>query len=126
MHMVSELPIERLPTHRIAAAFDCLARLPSEARLDTETFGRVAHLSRCRDHEVIPLVLRLRAAAFLFGDPRWLPWSAHFKSCGPAGRAALDSVILQLIAALPLDDRFRFDADHFFAALGRCAKSATT
>ena len=101
----------------IASALDCLAVIPTNSRLDAALMTAVAREIGCCEAATPTLIIRMRAAAIVFCDPRWSAWSTYFKSCGPDARIAIDAVIVTAIAELPLTAAFRFDPDRFFSAL---------
>ena len=101
----------------IAAALDRLARIPPTTRLHPEFLVTMARSIGCDDREMPALLVRIRAAAFVLADPRWLPWSAYFRTCETQARCVFDAGLLSLIAELPLNAELRFETGRFFDAL---------
>jgi hypothetical protein len=106
-----------IPACLIASTFDCLALVPAGMRLRLALAVAVAHAIGCSADEMPALIVRIRAAAIVLADPRWLPWAAHFKACDQNQHRAFDVAILHIIATLPLTSALRFAADDFFAAV---------
>lgn len=107
----------------IAAAFDRLAWVPAGSTLHRRLLITMARSVGCTDTEMPALLVRIRAAAIVFADPRWLPWAAHFKACDGDARRNFDAGLLTVIAELPLNSALRFDADRFFGALLAVARA---
>jgi len=106
-----------VPATRIAAAFDRLARIPAGSTLHPGLLITMASSNGCHDRELLALLVRLRAAAIVFADQRWLPWVHVFKVCDADAHRAFDAALFAVIAELPLTAALRFDPDRFFRAL---------
>jgi hypothetical protein len=106
-----------VPVELIAAAFDRLARIPAGSPLQRGLLITMAQSICCHDREVSALLVRIRAAAIVFADPRWSPWAQVFKSCDADARRAFDAGLLSVIAELQLDSALRFEPDLFFRVL---------
>jgi len=106
-----------LPTALVAAAFDQLAHIPPGRSLCPALLIAIARRIGCDDRTMPMLLLRMRAAAIAFCDPRWPAWVQVFKTSEDHQRRAFDAALLSVIAGLPLTDALRFDPDGFFDAL---------
>ena len=101
----------------IGAALDCLAQLPDGHRLDPSLLVSVARAIGCSSSETPALLTRIRAVAIVMNDPRWPAWPVAMKTADVEERQAHGAALLQIIAALPLMQDLRFNADDFFDAL---------
>ena len=101
----------------VASALDCLSLVPRDRRLEPALLVAITRTVSATDSEAAALLVRIRAAATVLCDPRWPPWSNYFKACTPDAHATFDSVVLDLVATLPLDSSLRFSADLFFQTL---------
>lgn len=108
----------------IAAAFDRLAWVPAGSPLHPHLLITMARGTGCDDREIASLLVRIRATALVFNDPRWLPWVVVFRSCDADVRRSFDDGLLAVIAGLPLNAALRFDANRFFGALLAMARPA--
>jgi hypothetical protein len=117
MQLASISSIKSVPPALIGAALDCLAQLPDGHRLCPTLLRAVAHVIGCDRADTPALLARIRAAAMVMNDPRWPPWSEHFKTCTAEQRQAFETALLQIIAELPLLPDLTFHADAFFDAL---------
>jgi hypothetical protein len=111
---LSAVPIQPA---QVAGLLDCLKRVPVGMRLDSEVLFGLARGIGCSDHETPALVVRIRATAMVFNDPRWLPWSAYFRACPNETHKTFDAVVLKIVAELPLTSALTFNANLFFQAL---------
>ena len=102
---------------QVAELLDCLKHVPVEFRLKPDLLFQLARGIGCSDSETPALVVRIRATAIVFNDPRWLPWSAYFRACPPDAHKAFDAVVLKIVAELPLTQALTFNANLFFRAL---------
>ena len=109
--------IAPLQSALIGAALDCLAQLPDGHRLGPSLLVSVARAIGCSNTETPALPTRIRAAAIVMKDQRWPAWPIAMKWAGVEERQAFDAAMLQIIAALPLMQDLRFNADDFFDAL---------
>ena len=121
----TELVISPVPPALLAATFDTLARIPLEQQLDSDHLIAISRRIGCSDAEALALLARIRAAAIVLRDPRWLPWSAYFRTCGRDEHCLFDAAILHIVATLPLTCcAHRFHSDDFFdAVLARTSPS---
>ena len=101
----------------VASAFDCLALFHPTQRLRPRLLIAVVCTVGGTEHDARALLVRIRAAAVMLRDPRWLPWSAYFKACSADAHAAFDAIVLDLVATLPLDASLLFSPNDFFDAL---------
>jgi len=106
-----------LPTALIAAVFDQLAHIPPGHSLCPALLIAIARRIGCDDRTTPMLLVRMRAAAIAFCDPRWSIWVQIFKTSDDHQRRAFDAALLSVIAGLPLTDALRFDPDCFFDTL---------
>ena len=113
----TELAITPVPLALLAATFDSLARIPLEQRLDSNHLIAISRRIGCSDTEALALLARIRAAAIVLRDPRWLPWSAYFRTCGRDEHCLFDATILHIVATLPLTSALRFHSGDFFDAV---------
>jgi len=111
---LSTIPIQPA---QVAELLDCLKHVPVGMRLDSVVLFGLARGIGCSDSETPALIVRIRATAIVFNDPRWLPWSAYFRSCSPEAHQAFDAVVLKVVAELPLTQALTFNANLFFRAL---------
>ena len=102
---------------QVADLLDCLKHVPVDFRLEPDLLFQLARRIGCSESETPALVVRIRATAIVFSDPRWLPWSAYFRFCSPEAHQAFDAVVLKIVAELPLTQALTFDANLFFRAL---------
>ena len=117
--MISEPRIATapIPPALVAAALDCLAFIPNGYRLEPSLLIAVTRTITTDVREADALLVRIRAAAIILGDPRWPNWSAYFKASTPQMHRAFDVVMLDCVATLPLHPSLRFSPDAFFNAL---------
>lgn len=101
----------------IGAVFDCLAHVPMCERLEPDMLIRIARAIGCSERERPALVIRVRAAAIVFADPRWDHWLGVLRAGDADMRRANDAALLRIIAELPLAACRRFPPDLFFRAL---------
>lgn len=101
----------------VAAVFDCLAQVPMCERLEPDLLIRIARAIGCSDREMPALVIRVRAAALVFADPRWDHWLLVLRAGDADLRRANDAALLRIISGLPLTACLRFSPDLFFRAL---------
>jgi hypothetical protein len=106
-----------VPPALIAATLDTLAMLPNGHRLEPELLITISRRIGGSEAQSVALLVRIRAAAIVFRDPRWLHWSAYFRACSADAHCVFDAAILHIIAALPLTPALRFSADDFFTAV---------
>jgi hypothetical protein len=106
-----------IPPALVAAALDCLAFMPDGHRLEPSLLIAVTRTITANRHEADALLVRIRAAAIILGDPRWPSWSAYFRASTPEMHRAFDVVMLDCVATLPLDASMKFCPDEFFDAL---------
>ena len=111
------LPTVPVSPALIAAVFDCLAHTPMCERLEPDLLIRIARTIGCSDREIPALVIRVRAAAIVFADPRWDHWLLVLQAGDADMRRANDAALLRIIAELPLTAGLRFPPDIFFRAL---------
>lgn len=120
----TQLAITPIPPALLAATFDTLARIPLEQRLEPALLISISRRIGCSDAQSMALLARIRAAAIVLRDPRWLPWSAYFRNCGRDEHCLFDAAILHIVATLPLTGALRFHSDDFFdAVLARTSAS---
>jgi len=86
-------------------------------RLEPDLLIRTARAIGCSEREMPALVIRARAAAIVFADPRWDQWLLVLRAGGADMRRANDAALLRIIAELPLTASLRFSPDLFFRAL---------
>jgi len=110
----TQLAASPIPPALLAATFDTLARFPLAQRLEPPLLIAISRRIGGSDAQSVALLMRIRAAAVVLRDPRWLPWAAYFRTCGRDQHCMFDAAILHIIAALPLTPALRFDADDFF------------
>ena len=113
----TQLAITPVPPALLAATFDTLARIPLEQPLEPAHLIAISRRIGCSDAEALALLARIRAAAIVLRDPRWLPWSTYFRNCGRNEHCVFDAAILHIVAALPLTAAHRFHGDEFFDAV---------
>jgi hypothetical protein len=113
----TSLPNLAISPALIAAVFDCLAHMPKCERLEPDLLIRIARAIGCSDREMPALVVRVRAAAIVFADPRWDHWLGVLRAGDADARRANDAALLRIIAELPLTAGLRFSPDLFFRAL---------
>ena len=113
----TQLAITPIPPALLAATFDTLARVPLEQRLEPAHLISISRRIGCSDAQSLALLARIRAAAIVLRDPRWLPWSAYFRTCGRDEHCLFDAAILHIVATLPLTPTLHFASDDFFDAL---------
>jgi hypothetical protein len=107
-----------IPPALVAAALDCLAFLPDGTlRLEPSLLTAITRKITTNTRDADALLVRIRAAAIIFGDPRWQTWSTHFRASTPEMYRAFDAVMLDCVATLPLDASLKFCPDEFFDAL---------
>ena len=82
MTLDTQLTITPVPPALLAATFDTLARIPLEQRLEPAHLIAISRRIGGSDAQSMALLARIRAAAIVLRDPRWLPWSAYFKTSG--------------------------------------------
>lgn len=116
---IHQIPSTTAPVNPdlVACAFDCLALFHPAQRLRPPLLIAVVCTVGGTEQDARALLVRIRAAAVLLRDPRWLPWSAYFKSCSPDAHTAFDAIVLELVALLPVDPSLLFSADDFFKSL---------
>ena len=113
----TELMISPVSPALLAATFDTLARIPLEKRLEPAHLIAISRWIGNSDAQSVALLARIRAAAIVLRDPRWLPWSAYFRTCGRDQHCLFDAAILHIVATLPLTAALRFHNDDFFDAV---------
>ena len=113
----AQLATVPVPPALVAAAFDTLARVPIEHRLQPSMIIAVSRRHGGNSAQSLALLARIRAAAIVLRDPRWLPWAAYFKRCDGDAHCLFDAVLLHLVATLPLTPTLHFVSDDFFEAL---------
>lgn len=124
MTLDTQLAITPVPPALLAATFDTLARIPLEQRLEPAHLIAISRRYGCSDAQSMALLARIRAAAIVLREPRWLPWSAYFRTCGRDAHCLFDAAILHIVATLPLTGALRFQCDDFFdAVLARTSAS---
>lgn len=106
-----------VPPALVAAAFDTLARVPLEHRLEPSMIIAISRRYGADVTQSLALLARIRAAAIVLRDPRWRPWAAYFQSCDRDSHCLFDAVLLHLVASLPLTPTLHFVSDDFFDAL---------
>jgi hypothetical protein len=109
----------------VAAALDCLAFMPDGHRLAPSVLIAVTRTIAPNVGEADALLVRIRAAAIVFCDPRWPQWSAYFKAQDRATRAAFDHAVLAVVAELPLNAALKFAATDFLDAVLERVDAAT-
>lgn len=106
-----------VPPALVAAAFDTLARVPLEHRLEPSMIIAISRHCGGDNAQSLALLARIRAVAIVLRDPRWRPWAAYFKSCDHDAHCLFDVVLLHLVASLPMTPTLHFVSDMFFDAL---------
>jgi hypothetical protein len=101
----------------VAAAFDALAAVPRSQRLEPALLIAATHHIGGDATHYAALLVRIRGTAIVLRDPRWLPWSAYFKTCGCDAHCLFDAALIHIIASLPLTAELRFHSDDFFDAV---------
>lgn len=124
MTLDTQLAITPVSPALLAATFDTLARIPLKRGLEPAHLIAISRRYGCNDAQSMALLARIRAAAIVLRDPRWLPWSAYFRTCGRDEHCQFDAAILHIVATLPLTPALRFHSDDFFdAVLSRTSAS---
>ena len=113
----TQLATTPVPPALLAATFDTLARFPLAQRLEPALLFAISRRIGGSDAQSVALLARIRAAAIMLRDPRWLPWGAYFRTCGRDAHCLFDAAILHIIATLPLTPALRFSSDDFFDAV---------
>ena len=111
------IPTASISPALVAAALDCLAFIPDGHRLEPSLLIAVTRTIAPNVGEADALLIRIRAAAIVFCDPRWPKWSNYFKAQNRATRAAFDYAVLAVVAELPLDASLKFAATDFLDAV---------
>ncbi|MEQ1615646.1 MAG: hypothetical protein ABL904_23065 [Hyphomicrobiaceae bacterium] len=106
-----------VPPALVAAAFDTLARVPLEHRLEPSMIIAISRRYGGDNAQSLALLARIRAAAIVLRDPRWRLWAAYFQNSDRDARCLFDAVLLHLVASLPLTPTLHFVSDMFFDAL---------
>ena len=106
-----------IPPPLVAAALDCLALMPTGHRLEPSLLIAVTRAITTNTNDANALLVRIRAAAIILGDPLWQSWSAYFRASTPELHRAFDVVMLDCVATLPLDASMKFCPAEFFDAL---------
>jgi hypothetical protein len=101
----------------IAAAFQCLALIPKQDRLDPAVMIAIARVITRSEGEAMALFARIRALGMVMRDPRWQPWQAYFRNCDAGERRCFAFHIRRLAGILPVTRDLRFSADVFFEEL---------
>ncbi len=110
----TQLATAPVPPALLAATFDTLANFPVGQRVEPALLIAISRRIGGSDAQSVALLARIRAAAIVLRDPRWLPWTAYIRTCGRDTYCLFDAAILQIVASLPLPPALRFDADHVF------------
>ncbi len=113
----TEVVILPVPPALLAATFDTLARIPLDQRLEPAHLIAISRRIGGSDAQSMALLVRIRATAIVLRDPRWLSWSAYFRTCGRDEHCLFDAAILHIVATLPLTGALRFHCDDFFDAV---------
>lgn len=113
----TDVVISPVPPALLAATFDTLAKFPLEQRLEPVHLIAISRRIGGSNAQSMALLARIRAAAIVLRDPRWLPWSAYFRTCGRDEHCLFDAAILHIVATLPLTAALRFHSDDFFDAV---------
>ncbi len=117
MSQDAQIATAPVPPALVAAAFDTLARVPLEHRLQPSMIISISRRYGGDNAQSLALLARIRAAAIVLRDPRWRPWAAYFKSCDSDAHCLFDAVLLHLVASSPLTPTLHFASDDFFDAL---------
>ena len=113
----ADIPTASISPALVAAALDCLAFIPDGHRLELSVLIAVTRTMAPNVGEADALLVRIRAAAIVFCDPRWSKWSTYFKAQDRATRAAFDHAVLAVVAELPLNASLKFPATEFLDAV---------
>jgi hypothetical protein len=113
----TSIPTASISPALVAAALDCLAFIPDGHRLEPSVLIAVTRTIAPNVGEADALLVRIRAAAIVFCDPRWPKWSAYFKAQDRATRAAFDHAVLAVVAQLPLNASLKFTVTDFLDAV---------
>jgi hypothetical protein len=119
------IPTASISPALVAAALDCLAFIPDGHRLEPSLLIAVTRTVAPNVGEADALLVRIRAAAIVFCDPRWPKWSAYFKAQDRATRAAFDHAVLAVVAELPLNAALQFAPTDFLNAVLERVDAAT-
>ena len=101
----------------IAAAFQCLALIPKQDRLDPAVMIAIARVITRSEGEAMALFARIRALGMVMRDPLWQPWEAYFRNCDARERRCFAFHIRRLAGILPVTRDLRFSSDAFFEEL---------
>ena len=115
--MTLNTQITAVPPILIACVLDQLAQIPSGNRLDPAVLIGIIHATGCSETSAPAVLTRIRATATVMNDQRWRAWSAYFRNCSAQAHQSFDTVMLTIIATLPMTPAAQFDPERFFAAL---------